>query len=185
MKKKKVWDATNNTTLPAHLAFLLPDRSCSMRRRKKDKAVQKDPVSSTEDTLESSARGLSVKFAKNVEGGGGTSAENRSPPVQPRKRSLLGSLGSVRDLVEQVGGGGFMVGVLPAVQFSVIIDPWTAASVDLVFVLTILCARCFAQAYHDDTRSDCGLQQTAVQRNSSSNTAEPEAEATNNPCYWY
>lgn len=87
-----------------------------MRRRKKDKAVQRETVSSAEAALESSARGLSVKFAKNVEGGGGTGAENRSPPVQPRKRSLLGSLGSVRDLVEQVGRGGFLLGVSLDVQ---------------------------------------------------------------------
>lgn len=74
-----------------------------MRRRKKDKVVQKEVVASTEDILESSRRGMSVKFAKNVDGGGGTGAEKS--PIQPRKRSLLGSLGSVRDLVEQVGVG--------------------------------------------------------------------------------
>lgn len=104
-----------------------------MRRRKKDKTVQREPVSSSEDILEPSTRGLSVKFAKNVEGGGGT--ENRSPPVQPRKRTLLGSLGSVRDLVEQVGAGGFLVGVSLAVQSSVIFYPSTGACAELACLL--------------------------------------------------
>lgn len=133
-----------------------PERACSMRRRKKDKPVQREPVSSAEDNLEPSTRGLSVKFAKNVEGGGGT--ENRSPLVQPRKRSLLGSLGSMRDLVEQVGEGGFLVGVYPAVQFGVIF----ILQLELVLSLRVV-GRCSFER-SSDCGHFCGLQQQHKQQ---------------------
>ncbi|CAM9398748.1 unnamed protein product, partial [Scytosiphon promiscuus] len=77
-----------------------------MRRRKKDKVHDKVSSSSTDhEALDSSGKGGSAggssKSSKNVDPSHGVTAV--SPPLQQqRKRSLLGSLGSMRDLVEQV-----------------------------------------------------------------------------------
>lgn len=77
-----------------------------MRRRKKDKALQeKVPASSVHhDTLDSSrvGRNSSSKSSRDTDASNnGVTAETVSPPLY-RRRSLLGSLGSMRDLVEQV-----------------------------------------------------------------------------------
>ncbi|CAM9527921.1 unnamed protein product [Ascophyllum nodosum] len=65
-----------------------------MRRRKKEKTLEKSSTSSTDEFPGELGRGRSAKAAKNLD------AMSRSPPQQ-RKRSLLG-LSSMRDLVEQV-----------------------------------------------------------------------------------
>lgn len=82
-----------------------------MRRRKKDKTKEKVPSSSTEhDTPDSSGRGggSGSKSSKDADASNNGVTVTVSPPQQ-RKRSLLGSLGSMRDLVEQVRADAGMV----------------------------------------------------------------------------
>lgn len=93
-----------------------------MRRRKKDKALEKGgAVSSADnDTMDSSGKGRSSssnskpsKFV-DVASNNSNAVTVVSPPQQQRKRSLLGSLGSMRDLVEQVNNARTSLGyVLP------------------------------------------------------------------------
>ena len=76
-----------------------------MRRRKKDKAHQeKASTSSTDhDAMDSSGRsGSSAKATKDTDAASGGVTVTVSPPPPRSRRSLLGSLGSMRDLVEQV-----------------------------------------------------------------------------------
>lgn len=83
---------------------MLCDNGTNMRRRKKDKTKDKVPASSAEhDTLDFSGRGGSSgsKSSKDADASNNGVTVTVSPPQQ-RKRSLLGSLGSMRDLVEQV-----------------------------------------------------------------------------------
>lgn len=80
-----------------------------MRRRKKDKTKDKVLTNSTEyDTLDSSGRGGSSGSRSSKDDASHSGVTVTVSPPQQRKRSLLGSLGSMRDLVEQVsrGGGG-------------------------------------------------------------------------------
>lgn len=86
-----------------------------MRRRKKDKTKDKVPTNSAEhDTPDSSGRGGSSgsKSSKDADASNSGVTVTVSPPQQ-RKRSLLGSLGSMRDLVEQVSSRGY-AGLLTA-----------------------------------------------------------------------
>lgn len=77
-------------------------RRYKMRRRKKDKTKDKVPTNSTEHgTLDSSGRGGAGSKSKDIDAANSDVTVTVSPPQQ-RKRSLLGSLGSMRDLVEQV-----------------------------------------------------------------------------------
>lgn len=76
-----------------------------MRRRKKDKTKEKVPTNSAEyETLDSSGRGGSSgsKSSKDADASNSGVTVTAVSPPQQRKRSLLGSLGSMRELVEQV-----------------------------------------------------------------------------------
>lgn len=79
-----------------------------MRRRKKDKTLQEKVSASSvhHDALDSSGTGgrssSSKTSSRDLDASNNSSGGVTISPPQHRRRSLLGGLGSVRDLVEQV-----------------------------------------------------------------------------------